>query len=398
MHAIIRRCRSKRRSSMMRPPAEMDRKSLASPRVVRARGPDCLRRGPGPYPATSSPRRSRHRLAGAFDLDHRTRSRRPAVAAVLPHAQSRAQRLVPPADRVRDRRVPVVPAVHRSGAPVSDHGDRDARRGVDVFRGAAAVRHRAVGVRRGRPARDDAGALSARTFAVRLHLPAAVRADVAALPAQVSRRRPAVAVVRRDHRARRRRLQLHRVGDHDAGLPGDDRAGAGLETAHVDAHLRDCRRGISLAVAVVDSLGGHATDVRGGGPQSLWRDRRSRIDSDRARGLFDRGARALGRQPFPFFESGRARDALLGVLRSGISLSDRRLYQDDELDAARRRLPDAVHPARAVGHGADGDGQAGCDQRRDFRGVLARTAGGGAHRPRSVCERSRAGDLSCSAC
>ena len=93
-----------------------------------------------------------------------------------------------------------------------------------------------------------------------------------------------------------------------------DGAGADRATAHVDSHWRDGRRGVSLAVAVVDSLAGNAADVCGGGPQSLWRDRRSRIHSDRAGGLVNRGARAFGRQPSPFFESDRARDALLGVL------------------------------------------------------------------------------------
>ena len=70
---------------------------------------------------------------------------------------------------------------------------------------------------------------------------------------------------------------------------------------------------------------------------------------------------------------------------------DRRLYQDDQLDAAGRRLPAAVHRSRAVRPRADGHEAAERDQRGDRRGVLPGTPGGSAHGARTVRVRSRAG-------
>ncbi len=192
----------------------------------RPRRPGCRRARPlqrQPRARTDLPPRGRGpvRAARRGHRDDMARHQRPAAAALFPDAPNRLQRVVPPDGGLCDGAVAEDFAVVGGGDPPPLGGGRAHRRHPDLLHRRADFPFAALGPARGGTAGADAVPLHAQPDGDGLPLSGAVCLGVAAVPAGVSRASAPADAVRRHELSGDRRLQLHRVHDHDAALPRD---------------------------------------------------------------------------------------------------------------------------------------------------------------------------------
>ncbi len=363
------------------------------PGVSRPAGPlgVCRLRLPaGAHAAAPSPRRDDVRVAGAVDCRDWTRSRGPVVPALFRDAPDRGARLVSSDPGLRHGAVPEGAAAHRADRADPFHRHWRHRRPADVFHREASVREPIEGVRRGRAAGDHAGTRHPQPSRHGLHLSRAVRHGMAALPVDLPRAAAVGDVGSRDRLAGSRLLQLYRVDDHDAAARRRHAARAVVDVDADGGSVRGGGGGISLSAAGDGALALVPLVVRHrhAGPLSNRRRRRSRHRRGRPR--IARHDRARDARRPATVDADRAAVALLAILRSVVSLRERRVHAADQHDAPRGPFSVGLSRARAAWSDPDGDGSANADQHGGIPGIRPRAGRGLPHRSRAIRQRSRA--------
>ena len=127
---------------------------------------------------------------------------------------------------------------------------------------------------------------------------------------------------------------------------------------------------------------------RHAGPLSNRRRRRSRHRRGRAR--IARRDRARDARRPATVDADRAAVALLAILRSVVSLRERRVHAADQHDAPRGPFSVGLSRARAAWPDPDGDRPANADQLGGIPGIRPRAGRGMPHRSRAIRQRSRA--------